>query len=101
MIEVVPRGERPDPAYTNIRLVECPACGADLRDCRVTHHIGQHDPEDFGLAPIGERSDREDCTICAACGDLCDPAEDTCPGCGQPLDFDAGPAPVATDGGHP
>jgi hypothetical protein len=100
MIEVHPRGERPDIGHRLVYLVECPICDLDLRQRDVPHHIQQHSPEDFGLAPLGERADSKDCTICAACGDLRDPAEDTCPGCGQPLDLDAGSAPVATDGGH-
>lgn len=41
-----------------ITLVECPACGEDLEDKSPQHHIRtEHTPEDFGLSPIGERTD--------------------------------------------
>lgn len=52
-------------AFPNIRvladgrrltLVACPACGADLDGEYVPRHILQHDPEDFGLSPLGERA---------------------------------------------
>jgi hypothetical protein len=42
------------------RLVECPACGEDLEDAtnRPTH-IGQHDPEDFGLSPLVTKPEQQ------------------------------------------
>ena len=52
-------------AFPNIRvlaggrrvtLVACPACGADLDGKYVPRHIMGHEPEDFGLSPIGERA---------------------------------------------
>lgn len=39
-------------------LVECPACGFELRDYeqwQLEAHLLGHSPEEFGLAPIGER----------------------------------------------
>ena len=38
-----------------LTLVRCPACGANLDDEYVSRHINGHNPEDFGLSPIGER----------------------------------------------
>lgn len=36
-------------------LVSCPACGYQFdRDERRHKHLGEHDPEDFGLNPLGE-----------------------------------------------
>ncbi|MUV60002.1 hypothetical protein [Halobacterium sp. CBA1126] len=36
-------------------LVSCPACGYQFdRDERRHQHLGEHDPEDFGLNPLGE-----------------------------------------------
>jgi uncharacterized OB-fold protein len=91
-----------DGGTTHVRLTRCPVCGESLTPCEVKGHIANHAAEDFGLSPVGERSDQPGCSICAACGDLCDPAEETCPGCGQPLDLDApGTRPaIATDGGR-
>lgn len=53
MIEIISSYKRRDV----IRLVECPACGADLRPDTpyaqtVPPHIESHDPEDFGLSPL-------------------------------------------------
>jgi hypothetical protein len=38
-----------------LTLVACPACGANLDGEYVPRHIKRHDPEDFGLSPIGKR----------------------------------------------
>lgn len=49
------RRPRPEGGHL-VSLVECPACGADLREQRVaTHLANEHGPADFGLAPLGER----------------------------------------------
>lgn len=41
-----------------VRLIECPACGEELEPeqgvGKVSYHIAEHSPEDFGLSPIGE-----------------------------------------------
>jgi hypothetical protein len=38
-----------------IHLETCPACGYDFdRDEFRHNHIASHDPEDFGLQPLGE-----------------------------------------------
>lgn len=39
--------------HDKIRLVECPVCGADLRNRKASHHIQDHRPTDFGLTPEG------------------------------------------------
>jgi hypothetical protein len=36
-----------------VDLIRCPACEVDLRGKRASFHIASHDPEDFGLAPLG------------------------------------------------
>lgn len=39
-----------------VRLTHCPACGRELprtSESKVLH-LATHDPEDFGLSPIGE-----------------------------------------------
>lgn len=45
-----------------VTLTECPACGypfaADER--RWKHLLQEHNPEDFGLDPLGETDDRHD-----------------------------------------
>lgn len=43
-------------ASEKLRLVKCPACHADLQTGlhSVSEHIARHDPEDFGLSPLGE-----------------------------------------------
>lgn len=36
-------------------LVSCPACGYEFNAGeKREHHIEDHDPEDFGLTPLGE-----------------------------------------------
>lgn len=36
-------------------LTSCPACGYEFEPDESRHiHIGEHDPEDFGLNPLGE-----------------------------------------------
>lgn len=48
--------ERVSPGYW--RLTACPSCEADLGDLGdhgVAEHIADHDPEDFGLTPLGDR----------------------------------------------
>lgn len=60
MIEVVRYQQDTAGGRLLLRLVECPACGADLTvdwrgDGTVPDHVASHDPEDFGLAPLGER----------------------------------------------
>ena len=50
---------------TRVGLIRCPACGTDLTDengrriagQHVTQHIAGHDPEDFGLTPLGGERD--------------------------------------------
>lgn len=37
------------------QLIRCPACDETLENSAVASHIASHDPEDFGLTPIGER----------------------------------------------
>ncbi|MFB9810331.1 hypothetical protein [Haloarcula sebkhae] len=39
--------------HDKIRLVECPVCGIDLRNKRVSHHVASHRPSEFGLSPQG------------------------------------------------
>jgi|GEM_PF-3191269 Zn ribbon nucleic-acid-binding protein len=39
--------------HDKIRLVECPVCGRDLRDKKVSFHVESHAPTDFGLSPQG------------------------------------------------
>jgi hypothetical protein len=41
-----------DTGSDKLSLVECPACGADLRDKDQPWHIGTHSPADFGLTPL-------------------------------------------------
>jgi len=39
-----------------VRTVECSACGARFEEdyhCFSKHLLHDHDPEDFGLAPLG------------------------------------------------
>lgn len=40
-----------------IKLLACPFCGYefDHREVRWTHFLEEHDPEDAGLTPLGER----------------------------------------------
>lgn len=41
--------------HDKIRLVECPACGTDLRGSVPAAHIArEHGPGDLGLTPLGE-----------------------------------------------
>jgi len=41
-------------------LTECPACGYDFSPNESRDlHIADHDPEDFGLTPLGETSDHQ------------------------------------------
>lgn len=41
-----------------VHLEICPACGYDFDRDEFRHpHIADHDPEDFGLSPIGETPD--------------------------------------------
>jgi hypothetical protein len=38
-----------------LSLTVCPACGYEFaEDEDRYHHLGDHDPEDFGLSPLGE-----------------------------------------------
>lgn len=39
------------------RVGTCPACGEPIRGstANLRDHLGEHDPEDVGLAPLGER----------------------------------------------
>jgi endogenous inhibitor of DNA gyrase (YacG/DUF329 family) len=70
-------------------LVECPVCGLDLRDRKPHHHLLEyHGPEDFGLAPIGDRSAPGGCSYCSICRAYRDLADDTCPICGAPIEDD-------------
>lgn len=44
-------------------LTHCPACGHHWPvnykgDTQRWKHLSEHDPEDFGLSPIGESSER-------------------------------------------
>ena len=41
----------------SLGLVWCPACLADLTDESVIEHIADHDPEAFGLEPVGSEYD--------------------------------------------
>lgn len=42
-------------------LTDCPFCGYDFdRDERRHKHLSEHDPEDAGLSPLGERPDSHD-----------------------------------------
>ena len=51
----------PENHQQHLQLVWCPACGcriwqpSDGAARKTRDHIAQHDPEDFGLSPIGER----------------------------------------------
>ena len=45
----------PEWEFARLRLVRCSACGISLIGRSVSDHIAEHDPEDFGLSPIGER----------------------------------------------
>jgi hypothetical protein len=50
------------PHGKRVRLLACPVgwCPVEFdRTERVADHIASHDPEDFGLAPEGERSGGE------------------------------------------
>lgn len=41
-----------------LTLIVCPACGYEFdKDENRGPHLGDHDPEDFGLSPLGEVSD--------------------------------------------
>jgi hypothetical protein len=41
-----------------LSLTVCPACGYEFaKDEDRYHHLGEHDPDDFGLAPIGETNE--------------------------------------------
>jgi len=41
----------------SLGLRECPACLADLSGQSVIEHIAGHQPEDFGLTPLGGEYD--------------------------------------------
>lgn len=41
----------------SLGLRRCPACLADLSDESVIDHIAGHDPEAFGLEPVGSEYD--------------------------------------------
>jgi hypothetical protein len=43
----------------DLKLIECPVCGADLSGSGDTyvHFLYDHGPEDFGLSPLGDRPD--------------------------------------------
>ena len=42
-------------------LTACPFCGYSFdKNERRENHLGEHNPEDFGLSPLGEVSDRHD-----------------------------------------
>lgn len=46
-------------ASLSVRLLRCPACGADFERSRGMErvmHLSMHTPEDFGLSPLGEAS---------------------------------------------
>ncbi|WP_394743342.1 hypothetical protein [Natronococcus roseus] len=50
----------PNEDMKRAKLLECPACGADLEDRILPDHLlVDHDPEDFGLSPLGEESTPE------------------------------------------
>jgi hypothetical protein len=41
-------------------LVECPVCGDDLEDAtNRAEHIGQHEPQDFGLSPLATKPEQQ------------------------------------------
>jgi hypothetical protein len=40
----------------SVKLVECPACGADLEEkFPATHLSKKHTPDDFGLSPLRQQ----------------------------------------------
>ena len=51
-------------------LTVCPACGYDFDENEDRyHHLGDHDPEDFGLSPLGEtRPDHDAPLFGGGCG---------------------------------
>lgn len=55
------RRQRGDSPRWTVRLIRCPICEKELGDpttpgrTPVSGHIASHDPEDFGLSPMGER----------------------------------------------
>jgi hypothetical protein len=39
-------------------LTECPVCGYEFDEEERRHvHLSEHDPDDFGLTPLGETND--------------------------------------------
>lgn len=50
-------------------LTRCPFCGYEFdRDERRHKHLGEHDPEDAGLSPLGEIPENHDRPLLAADG---------------------------------
>lgn len=46
------RGRDNDPYVVMLR---CPVCGADLFGRKTSTHVATHEPEEFGLSPLGQR----------------------------------------------
>jgi hypothetical protein len=62
-------------SYTRSRemlvLEACPVCGYDYDENEDRHpHIAEHDPEDFGLAPLGETNEDAQGPLFTAVEDL-------------------------------
>ena len=49
--------------FRQVRFIECPLCGHEFEknEERSTHFLNEHEPEDAGLAPIGERRSHAEC----------------------------------------
>jgi hypothetical protein len=47
-----------------VQLEACPVCGYDYDRNEDRHpHIAEHDPEDFGLSPLGETAPDHDAPL--------------------------------------
>lgn len=54
-----------DSGWTRFRLTACPVCGHvfSRNEHRWKHLLDDHDPEDFGLSPLGEVPDDHDAPL--------------------------------------
>lgn len=71
------RVETYDRSQKRFHLETCPACGYDFDRDEYRHpHIADHDPEDFGLNPLGEGLEDSQEPLFTPVEDLPEPEDD-------------------------